>query len=86
MTANQLFKAYKDDGGTLNFSAWLTREKTKGVFPLNKEANEEVYMAMNGMEDKSKTVFGFPSNTFIIVGAIIVAALVYTTYSKKLVK
>jgi hypothetical protein len=35
LTANQLFKKYKEEGGTLNFSDWLTREKTKGVFPLN---------------------------------------------------
>ena len=35
LTANQLFKQYKDEGGTLNFSDWLTREKTKGIFPLN---------------------------------------------------
>ena len=29
LTANQLFKKYKEDGGTLNFSEYLTREKTK---------------------------------------------------------
>jgi hypothetical protein len=42
LTANQLFKKYKDEGGTLNFSEWLTREKTKGVFPLNDGLNQEI--------------------------------------------
>mgnify|MGYP000200314326 FL=1 len=42
LTANQLFKEYKDEGGTLNFSDWLTREKTKGIFPINANLNQEV--------------------------------------------
>ena len=29
LTANQLYKQYKDDGGTLVFSKWLDREKKK---------------------------------------------------------
>ena len=47
LTANQLFKKYKEEGGTLNFSEWLTREKTKGVFPLNNGLNEEINLTLN---------------------------------------
>lgn len=88
LSANQLYKQYKDEGGTLNFSGWLTREKKKGVFPLDKEATEEVYMALNGMQEQevkttSKNVFGFPTTTFLIVGVIIVGAIVYTQMMKK---
>ena len=42
LTANQLFKQYKDEGGILNFSDWLSREKKKGVFPLNANLNEDI--------------------------------------------
>lgn len=84
-TANQLYKDYKDDGGTLNFSGWLNREKKKGVFPLNKEINEEVYMALNGMNEtkKSKRILGFPTTTLVLVGVIIVGAVIVTQIMKK---
>jgi hypothetical protein len=85
-TANQLFKIYKEDGGTLNFSGWLSREKKKGVFPLNQNLNEEVYMALNGLKEdrgSGKTILGFPKSTLIIVGVIIVGAIVYSQVVKK---
>lgn len=86
LTANQLFKQYKEEGGTLNFSNWLSREKTKGVFPLNQNLNEEVYMALNGIKDTSKSdgrILGFPKSILIITGLIIVGAIVYTKVIKK---
>ena len=84
-TANQLYKKYKDEDGTLNFSNWLTREKKKGIFPINSDLNEEVYMALNGMNDteKSKTVLGFPKSTLIIMGVVIVGAIVVSQLMKK---
>lgn len=84
-TANQLYKKYKDEDGTLNFSNWLTREKKKGIFPINSNLNEEVYMALNGMNDegKSKTVLGFPKSTLIIMGVVIVGAIVVSQIMKK---
>jgi hypothetical protein len=85
LTANQLFKQYKEDGGTLNFSNWLSREKKKGVFPLNQNLNEEVYMALNGLKDSSKSdgrIFGFPKSVLIITGVLIVGAIVYTQVIK----
>jgi len=85
LTANQLYKQYRDEGGTLNFSGWLNREKKKGIFPINANLNEEVYMALNGMyeDEKSKTIMGFPKSTLIIVGVVIVGAIVVSQIMKK---
>jgi hypothetical protein len=84
-TANQLYKDYKEDGGTLNFSNWLTREKRKGVFPISKDINEEVYMALNGINEqkKSNRILGFPTSTLIIVGVVIIGAVVVSQVIKK---
>lgn len=87
LTANQLYKIYKDDGGTLKFSNWLTREKTKGIFPINSELNEEVYMAINGVKENEKMkknrVLGFPLSTLYIMGGIIVGAIIVSKLIKK---
>lgn len=85
LTANQLFKIYKEEGGTLNFSEWLTREKTKGVFPLNGSLNEEVQKTIKKVkkQDMDKTVLGFPVKTLVIVGGVIVAAIIISKMMKK---
>ena len=85
LTANQLFKIYKDEGGTLNFSGWLTREKTKGIFPLNGKLNDEVQTELSNLKNKdmNKTVLGFPLKTLVIVGGVIVAAIVISRMMKK---
>lgn len=85
LTANQLYKQYRDEGGTLNFSDWLNREKKKGVFPINKEVNEEVYMALNGMSEKEEKsrFLGLPTTPLIIMGVVIIGAIVYHRYMKK---
>jgi hypothetical protein len=84
LTANQLYKIYKEEGGTKTFSEWLTREKTKGVFPLNGEVNEEVQKSIKTVkeDDMNKTVLGFPVKTLVIVGAIIVGAIAISAYLK----
>jgi hypothetical protein len=84
-TANQLYKKYKDDGGSLKFANWLTREKKKGIFPLNSDLNEEVYMALNGLnENKSKgRVLGFPTSTLWIMGGVIIGAIIVAKLIKK---
>ena len=85
LTANQLFKQYKDEGGTLNFSDWLTREKTKGIFPLNSGLNEEINISLKSIKknnDMKKTFLGFPTKTLVIAGAIIVVGIVATTMLK----
>lgn len=85
LTANQLYKMYKDEGGTKTFSEWLTREKTKGVFPLNGEVNEEVQKSIKVVkeQDMNRTVLGFPVKTLVIVGVVIVGAVIVSTYLKK---
>ena len=87
LTANQLYKIYKEDGGTLKFSNWLTREKTKGIFPINSDLNEEVYMAINGIKQNEKMnknrVLGFPTSTLYIMGGIIVGAIIISQIIKK---
>lgn len=85
LTANQLFKIYKDEGGTLGFSDWLTREKTKGVFPLNGNLNEEVQKTIGKVkkEEMEKTVLGFPVKTLVVVGGVIVLAIIVSRYMKK---
>lgn len=85
VTANQLFKSYKDEGGTLGFSDWLTREKAKGVFPLNSNLNEEVQTKLNTIkkDDMEKTVLGFPLKTLYIAGAVLVIAVVVSKLLKK---
>lgn len=85
LTANQLYKQYKDEGGTLIFSDWLNREKTKGVFPLNGELNKEIETTLETYKkkDMKKTVFGFPTSTLLIVGGVIVAAIVVSQIMKK---
>jgi hypothetical protein len=85
LTANQLYKSYKEEGGTLGFSAWLTREKSKGVFPLNSEINAEVnsILSQSKKEDMKKTILGFPVSTLLLVGVVIVGAVVVSKYMKK---
>lgn len=87
LTANQLFKKYKEEGGTLNFSEWLTREKTKGVFPLNSGLNEEINLTLTKIKtkkkDMNKTILGMPVKTLYIVGGIIVLAVIARQIMKK---
>lgn len=85
LTANQLYKIYKDEGGTKTFSEWLTREKTKGIFPLNGEVNEEVQKTIKTFksDDMNRTVLGFPVKTLVIVGVLIAGAVVASYYIRK---
>jgi hypothetical protein len=85
LTANQLFKQYKNEGGTLGFSDWLTREKAKGVFPLNAELNTEIKKTLEQEKTKEmkKTILGFPVKTLVWVGAIIVGAVVISQVIKR---
>jgi hypothetical protein len=85
LTANQLFKEYKDEGGTLNFSDWLTREKTKGIFPINANLNQEVSKKLTDLKEQemNKTVLGFPVSTLLIAGGVIIVAIVAVNVLKK---
>ena len=85
LTANQLFKQYKDEGGTLNFSDWLTREKSKGIFPINSNLNKEINQELTILKTKemNKKVFGFPVSTLVIAGGVIILAIVAVNVLKK---
>ena len=86
LTANQLFKQYKDEGGTLNFSDWLTREKAKGIFPLNSGLNEEINISLKSIKkgnNMKSTFLGFPTKTLYIAGAIIVVGIIATSMLNK---
>lgn len=85
LTANQLFKQYKDEGGTLNFSDWLTREKAKGIFPINSNLNKEINEKLTNLktEEMNKKVFGFPVSTLVIAGSVIILAIVAVNVLKK---
>jgi len=85
LNATQLFKTYRDDGGTKTFSEWLTREKTKGIFPLNGGVNDEVQKSIKVIKqsDMKKTVLGFPMSTLAVVGVVIIGAIVVSAYMKK---
>ena len=85
LTANQLFKQYKDEGGTLAFSDWLSREKTKGVFPINSNLNKEIgeKLFILKKEEMDKKVLGFPVSTLLIAGGVIVVAIVAVNLLKK---
>lgn len=85
LTANQLYKIYKDEGGTKTFSEWLTREKTKGIFPINSELNDEVNKSIVKIKEQemSNSILGFPVRTLVIAGAIIVVAVIASQVIKK---
>jgi hypothetical protein len=85
LTANQLYKIYKDEGGTLTFKNWLTREKTKGEFPLDANVNGEINNTLTNLTTKNmdSTTLGFPTKNLLIIGGVIVAAIVVMKYMKK---
>lgn len=91
MSANQLYKSYKQEGGTLNFAGWLNREKKKGVIPDGEEPKQENFAAMNGVGEapvktakSPNTILGFPTTTLIVSAVIIVGAVVaYKAFKKK---
>jgi hypothetical protein len=85
LTANQLYKQYKDDGGTLVFSKWLDREKKKGIFPLNMDLNQEVYKAISGVDgvNTKKSVSMKPKSymtLYLVLGLVVGSFIVYKIY------
>jgi hypothetical protein len=86
LTANQLYKNYRDEGGTLKFSDWLTREKTKGVFPINGNLDVEVKKTIMSVKRNSgakRTILGMPVGTLVAVGAVLIAAVVISKIMTK---
>jgi hypothetical protein len=64
----------------------LSREKKKGVFPLNANLNENInnkISELRNKKDMNKTVFGFPTKTLLLVGGVIVGAIILNQILKK---
>jgi len=72
-------------GVTLKFADWLTREKKKGIFPLNGNLNDSINNTITSLKQKDmdKTVLGFPVKTLVIAGGVLVAVFVVAKLIKK---
>ncbi len=73
LTANQLYKNYKINGGNLKFAEWINAQKNNGVYPLNKELDSEVNEALKELNvDKDKNNY----QGLYIIGAIFIVAII----------
>jgi len=82
LTANQLYKNYKINGGNLKFSDWITTQKNNGIYPLNKELDSEVNNTLNEI-DKDKNDKNSYQVLYIIGAILIVAIVVNKLINKK---
>jgi hypothetical protein len=80
LTANQLYKNYKINGGNLKFSDWITSQKNNGIYPLNKELDSEVNNKLNELETDKNDNNSYQG--LYILGAIIVVAIVVNKLMK----
>jgi prophage maintenance system killer protein len=74
LTANQLYKNYKIEGGNMKFAEWINAQKNNGVYPINKELNSDVNDALKELDvniDKNKY-----QDLYIISAIFIVAIIV----------
>jgi hypothetical protein len=80
LTANQLYKNYKINGGNLKFSDWITTQKNNGIYPINKELDTEVNNTLNELEKDN-----IDNNSYqglYLFGAIIIVAIVLNKLMK----
>jgi hypothetical protein len=80
LTANQLYKNYKINGGNLKFSDWINTQKNNGIYPLNKELDSEVNNKLNELETDKNDNNSFQA--LYLFGAIIVVAIVLNKLMK----
>jgi hypothetical protein len=80
LTANQLYKNYKINGGNLKFSDWINTQKNNGIYPLNKELDSEVNNKLNELETDKNDNNSFQG--LYLFGAIIVVAIVLNKLMK----
>jgi hypothetical protein len=75
-TANQL---YRESGTTLPFKEWIEREKAKGIYIPNVEANKEM---LNMLGDEGKEPSGSGKNVMVrnVLFGIGILSLVYLSY------
>jgi hypothetical protein len=80
LTANQLYKNYKINGGNLKFSDWINAQKNNGIYPVNKELDNEVSNSLNELDVKKETKHNY--QTLYIFVAIIFATIVINKLMK----
>jgi hypothetical protein len=80
LTANQLYKNYKINGGNLKFSDWINTQKNNGIYPLNKELDSEVNNKLHELETDKNDNNSFQE--LYLFGAIIVVAIVLNKLMK----
>ena len=80
LTANQLYKNYKINGGNLKFSDWITTQKNNGIYPLNKELDSEVNNTLNELDNDKKDNNNYQG--LYIIGAIFIVAIVVNKLMK----
>lgn len=96
MTANQKYKKYKKDGGTLSFAEYIDREKKKGFInfdgqtsiPENKPLSDSISASLQKMhlaaglktQAENKYILGLHRNVWIGVGVVGVAAIAFVVY------
>lgn len=98
MGANQLYKKYKADGGTLGFKEWITREKKKrfvnfdgnAVIPENKSLTDSLQKTLDSIHRKAglktdlenKYILGIHRGVWIGLGVALVVTTGVIIYKK----
>ena len=98
-TANQMYKQYKANHGTLTFKEWVTREKKKGFLnatgdstpPVNQPLNDSIASVVDQLHQEggeqstlnSDYILGIPKRTLIITGIVGVVLIVGVIIYKK---
>jgi hypothetical protein len=80
LTANQLYKNYKINGGNLKFSDWINTQKNNGIYPLNKELDTEVNNTLTELEKNKNDKNSYQG--LYIIGAIVFVAIVVNKLMK----
>lgn len=96
MTANQLYKAYKKDGGTLSFAEFMSREKTKkfvnfdgeSTVPENKPLSDSINQVLSKIHQQSglktdienKYIFGIHRGVWIGAGIVGAGLIAWSIY------
>jgi hypothetical protein len=80
LTANQLYKNYKINGGNLKFSDWITTQKNNGIYPLNKELDAEINNTLSELKSNPTDKNNYQG--LYIIGAIVVIAIIVNKLMK----
>jgi hypothetical protein len=80
LTANQLYKNYKINGGNLKFSDWITTQKKNGIYPLNKELDAEINNTLSELESNPTDKKNYQG--LYIIGTIVVVAIIVNKLMK----